>query len=82
MEISFYFIQQSLLILAFFLAPLFLIILISGVIISVFQAMFQIHEGSVSYIAKLIITAVYIFLTGKEFYNHFITLIIKIFEGK
>ncbi len=82
MEISLYFIQQSLLVLAVFLFPLFALLLISGIIISVIQAMFQIHESSIVFVTKLAITTAYMFIAGKDFYNHYITLVIKIFEGR
>jgi len=67
---------------AIFILPLFFILLLFGILISILQAIFQINDSSVQYVSKLLITTTYFFVTGKDFYNHLLTLIISIFEGR
>jgi flagellar biosynthesis protein FliQ len=82
MEYSIQLIQQSLFILLIYIAPLFLILLIVGILISILQAMFQIHEGSILYVSKLSIAILYFFVVGRDFYNNLMSLIINIFNGR
>ncbi|MGB9599512.1 MAG: flagellar biosynthetic protein FliQ [Myxococcota bacterium] len=82
MELPIYYIQQSLYLLGIFILPLFAILLIISILISILQALLQIHEGSINYLSKLVITALYFAVVGKDFYNQFIMLIIRIFEGE
>lgn len=82
MEFTIYYIQQSFFLLGMFIVPLLIILLISGVLISILLTLFQIHDSSISYVSKLVITTIYFVVIGKDFYNQFITLVIRIFEGQ
>jgi flagellar biosynthesis protein FliQ len=82
MEFTIYYIQQSFFLLGMFIVPLLIILLISGVLISILSTLFQIHDSSISYVSRLVITTIYFVVIGKDFYNQFITLVIRIFEGQ
>ncbi len=82
MEMPFEFIQQSMILIGTFLLPLFAILLVLGIITSILQSIFQIHESSISYFFKLIVSIAYFFVTGKEFYNNLLAFIINVFEGR
>ncbi|MCL2088448.1 MAG: flagellar biosynthesis protein FliQ [Oscillospiraceae bacterium] len=75
--------QSSIVVAARIAAPILLLSMLVGLIISIFQAATQIHEQTITFVPKLLLIALVLFLTGSwmlqtlvDFANEIIALMV------
>jgi flagellar biosynthetic protein FliQ len=73
--------QQALKTTAMLAAPLLVSTLVIGLVVSIFQALTQINEASLTFIPKMIVVAVVITLAGPWMLDTLSTYTINLFES-
>lgn len=74
-------IQQTLLVIIELSMPVLMVSLVVGLLISLFQAVTQIQEATLTFVPKIIICLVTLSILGPWMLNIFITFVSKLFEN-